>query len=67
MSTALESPKVSWKLSLRESGVIYRTAGKVSSLFLKSFLLVSTKLSFLQADWALGYHSMAYGQFPDIS
>ena len=67
MSTALESPRVSRELGLKESGVIYRTVGKVSFLFLQSFLLVLTKLSFWRADWALGYHSMAYGQFPDIS
>ena len=26
-----------------------------------------TKLSFWQQDWALGYHSMKFRQFPDIS
>ena len=44
---------------------------KISFLFFKSFLLVSTKLSFWQGDWALGwalgYHSMGFRHFPDIS
>ena len=35
-----------------------RTTGKVYFLFFKRFLLVSTKFSFWQADWAVGYHSM---------
>ena len=36
-------------------------------LFFKSFLLVLTKLSFWLGDWALGYHSMMFRQFPGIS
>ena len=31
------------------------------------FLKVWTKLSFWQGDWALGYHSLEFGQFSDIS
>ena len=34
------------------------TTGKVSFLYFKSFLLVSTKFSFWQEDWTLDYHSM---------
>ena len=44
-----------------------RIVGKVKFLFYKSFLLVLTKLSFWQGNWALGYHSMGFRQFPDIS
>ena len=44
----------------------YSTTGKVSFLFFESFLLVSTKLSFWQEDWALGYHSMKFRHFPVI-
>ena len=44
-----------------------RTTGKVYFLFFKSFLLVLTKFSFWQEDWALGYHSMKCRHFPDIS
>ena len=40
---------------------------KVSFLFLKSFLLVLTKYSFWQADWALGYHSMKFRHFFNVS
>ena len=39
--------------------VKYRTTGM--------FLLVLTKFSFWQEDWALGYHSMKIKRFPDIS
>ena len=44
-----------------------RTTGKVSFLFSKSFLPVLTKLLFWQGDWALGYHSMKFRHFPNIS
>ena len=47
--------------------VKWRATGKVQFLFLKSFLLVLTKLSFLRGDWTLSYHSMKFRQFPDIS
>ena len=33
----------------------------------QSFLLVLTKLSFWQGDWALSYHSMEFTHFLDIS
>ena len=32
-----------------------------------SFLLVLTKLSIWPGDWALGYHSMGFRHFPEIS
>ena len=41
--------------------------GKVEFLFFKSCLLVLTKFSSWQGDWALGYYSMKFRQFPDIS
>ena len=44
-----------------------RATGKVSFLFCKNFLLVLTKLSFWQEDWALGYHSINFRHFPNIS
>ena len=37
-----------------------RTTGKVQLLFFRSFLLVLTKFSFWEEDWALGYHSMIF-------
>ena len=43
------------------------TTEKFSFLFFKSFILVSTKLSFWQEDWALGYDSMKFRHFPVIS
>ena len=47
-----------WNSALRE---------KFNFYFCKSFLLVLTKFSFWQEDWALGYHSMKFRLFPDIS
>ena len=44
-----------------------RTTGKVQFPFVSSFLLVLTKFSFSEEDWALGYNSMKFGNFPDIS
>ena len=44
-----------------------RTTGKVYFLFFKSFHLVLIKLSFRQGDWVLGYRSMKFRQFPNIS
>ena len=40
---------------------------KFSFGFIKRFLLVIAKLSFRQGDWALGYHSMGFRHFPNIS
>ena len=47
--------------------VKYRTGGKVEFLFFGGFLLVLVGLSFWRAGWALGYHSMEFGQFSDVS
>ena len=44
-----------------------RTAGKVCFLFFERFPLVLTKLSFWQGHWVPGYHSLQFGQSPDIS
>ena len=41
--------------------------GKFYFLLFKSILLVLTKFSFWQKDWALGYHSMKFRDFPDLS
>ena len=43
------------------------TIGKLSFLLLKSVLLALKKLWFWQKDWVLGYHSMEFKHFPDIS
>ena len=40
---------------------------KFSFCFFKSFLLAVAKFSIWQGDWALGYHSMGFRHFPDIS
>ena len=37
-----------------------RTTGKVQFLFFSRFLLVLTKFSFWEEDWALGYNSMKF-------
>ena len=44
-----------------------RSTRKVQFLFFSSFLLVLTKYSFWEEDWALGYNSMKFGDFSDIS
>ena len=46
-------------------GVEWRAAGGVSFLFLKSFR--GFRFSGGGGGWALGYHSVEFGQFPDIS
>ena len=42
-------------------------AGRVSFLFLGNILLVLAGLSFWLGEWALAYHFMEFGQFPDVS
>ena len=37
------------------------------NLFFKSFLLVLTKLSFGLGEWVMGYHSMGFRHFADMS
>ena len=43
------------------------TTGKVQFLFSRSFLLVPTKFSFWEQDWALAYNFMKFWDFSDIS
>ena len=43
------------------------TTGKVQFLFFKSLMLVLTKFSFWEEEWALGYSSMEFWDFPNIS
>ena len=43
------------------------TTGKVQFLFFSSSLLVLTKFSIWEEDWALGFNSMELCDFPDIS
>ena len=50
-------PSVLWFVGVRGGGGGRRN----------SSLLVLMKLSFWRGDWALGYHSMEFRQFPDIS
>ena len=40
------------------AGLFHRTPLVAASVFFQSFLLVLTKFSFWQENWALGYHSM---------
>ena len=65
----LRLPTITHKIFETNSSfhVKQRTTGKVQFLFFKSFLLVLTKLSFSQGGWGLGYDSMKFIQFPDIS
>ena len=79
MLKALESPKLSKKVKFegvwgelgtkkcfqRQSNRALRE--KFSFCFSKVFLLVSTKIYFRQEYWALGYPSMSYRHFPDVS
>ena len=44
-----------------------RSGGGGDFLFFGTFLLVLAKLSFWWGPWALGYHSMVFRHFPDIS
>ena len=44
-----------------------RTTGKFKFPFFTSFLLVLTKFSFWEEDWALGYNSMKFWNFSVIS
>ena len=44
-----------------------RRGGGGDFLFFGTFLLVLAKLSFWWGPWALGYHSMVFRHFPDIS
>ena len=41
--------------------------GKVQFPFSSSFVLVLTKFSFWQEDWALGYNSTKFKDLPDKS
>ena len=41
--------------------------GKVQFQFLNSFLLLLTKFSFWEEDWALGYNSMKIWDLRNIS
>ena len=43
------------------------TMGKIQLPFFMDFLLLLRKLSFWGEDWALGYNSMRFWDFPDIS
>ena len=63
-----------WGIGLSVAGgagsgfrVGWRTSGQVWFPFFKSFLLVLAGLSFWRGHWRLGYPSMEFGQFPDIS
>ena len=46
-----------WNSTLRKSLIF----------IFQEFLLVLTKFSFRHKDWALGYHSVKFRHFPDIS
>ena len=41
--------------------------GKIFEKNSKNFLLVLKKRLILEGDWALGYNSMKFWEFPDIS
>ena len=43
------------------------TTGKVQFVFFTGFFLVLKIFSFWEEDWALGYNSMRFWDFPDIS
>ena len=69
MWKALELPKLPKKLSLKGvPGEMWNSAPRESliSIF-QAFLLVLPKILFSREDCALGYHSMTFRHFPDIS
>ena len=51
-----------WNIAVREKFFVFQ-----KFLFFKSVLLILTKFSFWQEDWALGYHFMKFWDFPYIS
>ena len=61
-------PKICHKISETNScfRVRYCNTGKVLLLFLGTFLLVLTKLSFWQGEWTLGYHFLKFRHFANI-
>ena len=44
-----------------------RAAGGAWLLFLGSFLLLFARFSLSRGGWSLGYHSMVFRHFPNIS
>ena len=44
-----------------------RKAGRVEFLSFRIFLLLLAGFPFGRGDWALGYHSMDFGELPDAS
>ena len=58
---------ITHKISETNSSFHVKQRTTEKSRFFKSFLLVLTKLPFWQGDWALGYHSMKFRQFLNIS
>ena len=59
--------QLTWVILILEPSEPSSMGFVASFLFFKSFLLVSTKISFWQEDWALGYDSMKFRHFSDIS
>ena len=61
--------KISHKVSETNSrfDVKEDTTKKVQLLFLGSVFIVLRKSSFLQEHWTLGYHSMKFRHFANIS
>ena len=47
--------------------VKHRTTRKFLFSFFNSFLLVLTKYLFWEEEWALGYNSVKFWDFPDLS
>ena len=59
--------QLTWVILILEPSEPSSMGFVASFLLFKSFLLVSTKISFWQEDWALGYDSMKFRHFSDIS
>ena len=59
--------QLTWVILILEPSEPSSMGYVASFLLFKSFLLVSTKISFWQEDWALGYDSMKFRHFSDIS
>ena len=59
--------KITHKISETNFSFHVKQRTTIKFLFFKRILLVLTKLSFWQRDWALDNCSIKFRQFPDIS
>ena len=56
-----------WRRALKKNLDFYFSKEKSGFLFFMSFFLVLKKFTFWEEDWRLGYNSMKFWDFPNIS